>query len=161
MSLRTEPLDADGVERVGGDAAGDEETREGGDFRALRRERRRARGDSWRRGEGKRNCVELELEALGGVSDETLAKFATVRGESAENDAKSDAAGGGATPRLEPIRDTRRAGRFLTSRIACRWTSKACIAWFGGRKASRAGSCGRKTGRVPRKRRWNACTSKF
>ena len=97
-SLRAEPLDADGVERVGGDAAGDEETREGGDFRALRRERRRARGDSWRRGEGKRNCVELELEALGGVSDETLAKFATVRGESAENDAKSDAAGGGATP---------------------------------------------------------------
>ena len=100
MSLRTESLDAD-ASNVS--EATPRATRKRAREAIFARFDERAGGAQLAKRRGKKNCVELELEALGGVSDETLAKFATVRGESAENDAKSDAAGGGATPRLEPI----------------------------------------------------------
>ena len=68
-----------------------------------------ARGAKLAKRRGNRNCVELELEALGGVSDETLAKFATY-GDKVQK-MMQKATPRGATP-LVPIRYAARGTLF-------------------------------------------------
>jgi hypothetical protein len=69
-----------------------------------------ARGAKLAKRRGKGNCVELELEALGGVSDETLAKFATY-GDKVQK-MMQKATPRGATPGLAPIRYAARGTLF-------------------------------------------------
>ena len=99
MSLRTESLDAD-ASNVS--EATPRATRKRAREAIFARFDQRAGGAQLAKRRGKKNCVELELEALGRVSDETIAKFARYGEKMQKMMQKATRRGGGATPRLEP-----------------------------------------------------------
>jgi hypothetical protein len=99
MSLRTESLDAD-ASNVS--EATPRATRKRAREAIFARFDQRAGGAQLAKRRGKKNCVELELEALGRVSDETIAKFARYGEKMQKMMQKVTRRGGGATPRLEP-----------------------------------------------------------